>query len=54
MTVKELQKQIELLERKISENQGNLETMQSELQRLKFLAFEEEFIEEDNRKLLQG
>jgi len=54
MTVKQLQKQIELLERKIAENQDNLETMQNELQRLKFLAFEEEFREEDNRQLLQG
>ena len=35
MTVKQLQKQIELLERKIAENQGNLETMQNELQRYK-------------------
>lgn len=54
MSVKEIQRQIEILEKRISENQGNLSEMQQQLQRLKFLAFEEEFKEEDNRKLLQG
>ena len=54
MSVKDISKQIELLEKKIAQNQGDLDTMQAELQRLKYLAFEEEFHEEDNRKLLQG
>lgn len=54
MSVKDIQHQIELLEKRIRENQGNLDEMQSQLQRLKFLAFEEEFKEEDNRQLLQG
>lgn len=54
MSVSELQKKISLLERQIAQNQGNLDTLQQELQRLKFLAFEEEFREEDNRRLLQG
>lgn len=54
MSVKDIQNQIELLEKRIRENQGNLSEMQTQLQRLKFLAFEEEFHEEDNRKLLKG
>lgn len=53
MTVEYLQKQIALLERKISQQQGDIVMMQRELDRLKLLAFEEEFVEDDNRKLLQ-
>lgn len=54
MSVKEIQQQIALLEKQIAQNQGNIDVMKSQLERLKFLAFEEEFREDDNRQLLQG
>jgi len=54
MSVKDIQRQIDILEKQIAENQGDLNSMKEKVQRLKFLAFEEEFAEEDNRQLLQG
>lgn len=54
MTIKNIQKEIEILERMIADDEEDLDYLKQKLQRLKFLAFEEEFIEEDNRKLLQG
>lgn len=54
MSVKDISKKIELLEKLIKENQGDLNRMNDELQRLKLQAFEEEYREEDNRRLLQG
>lgn len=54
MSVKEIQQKISLLEKQIAQNQGNIDEMKMQLERLKFLAFEEEFREDDNRQLLQG
>jgi hypothetical protein len=54
MSVKDISKKIELLEKLIKENQGDLNRMNDELQRLKLQAFEEDYREEDNRRLLQG
>lgn len=53
MSVKDVQQKINDLELEIEEGKKSLKSMELQVQRLKFLAFEEEFKEEDNRRLLQ-
>lgn len=52
MSVKNIQAEIELLEKMIADHSRDTEVLKCKLQKLKFLAFEEEYREDDNRQLL--
>lgn len=49
-----LDKQILALEEKIRSSEGDIQSMKKELERLKLMAFEEDFRNDDNRQLLNG
>lgn len=52
MSVKNIQSEIDRLEKMVADKEGDLEVLKCQLQKLKFLAFEEEYREDDNRQLL--
>lgn len=55
MSVKDIQKRIEILEKEILEMKvSERDRLQAELNRLKVLEFEEEILEETEKQLLQG
>jgi hypothetical protein len=53
MSVKDLDKQIEMLEKQLEQEKVNL-ALQLEINRLKLQAFEEEMREENDQQLLKG
>lgn len=52
MSVKNIQTEIDKLEKMIADKESDLTVLRCQLQKLKFLAFEEEYREDDNRQLL--
>jgi peptidoglycan hydrolase CwlO-like protein len=52
--IKELQKQIAELNLRIQQNQGDVASLQSELNKLLIAEFEEDMREETNQQLLKG
>jgi hypothetical protein len=55
MSVKDIQKRIEVLEKEILEMKvSERDRLQKELQRLKVLEFEEDILEQTEKQLLQG
>ena len=52
--IKELQKQISELNLRIQQNQGDVASLQSELNKLLIAEFEEDMREETNQQLLKG
>ena len=53
MSVKDLDKRIEMLEKQLEQEKVNL-ALQLEINRLKLQAFEEEMREENDQQLLKG
>jgi hypothetical protein len=53
MSVKDLDKRIEMLEKQLEQEKVNLE-LQLEINRLKLQAFEEDIREQNNSQLLNG
>jgi hypothetical protein len=53
MSVKDLDKQIEMLEKQLEQEKVNL-ALQLEINRLKLQAFEEDIREQNNSQLLNG
>ncbi len=53
MSVKDLDKQIEMLEKQLEQEKVNL-ALQLEINRLKLQAFEEDIREQNNNQLLNG
>ena len=55
MSVKDIQKRIEILEKEILEMKiSERDRLQKELNRLKVMEFEEDILEDTERQLLQG
>ena len=55
MSVKDIQKRIEILEKEILEMKiSERDRLQKELNRLKVMEFEEDIVEQTERQLLQG
>ena len=54
MSVKELDKRIEILEKQLAQGKEVNLALQNEINRLKLQAFEEDIREQDNNQLLQG
>jgi uncharacterized coiled-coil protein SlyX len=52
--IKELQKQIAELNLRIQQNQGDVASLQNQLNKLLIAEFEEDMREETNQKLLKG
>jgi uncharacterized coiled-coil protein SlyX len=52
--IKELQKQIAELNLRIQQNQGDVASLQNQLNKLLIAEFEEDMREESNQKLLKG
>lgn len=53
-TSKQMQDVIEKLEREINQEERDIKTKKQILQHMKNIEFEEDIVQEDNRKLLKG